>query len=83
MSPHPDFTLLQYRKIETRALARQESFDDVSAAELDAELVTGHPRLGHHHDGEPTPNLSPMFSSASKNPAVVKFSPNIPQGSFI
>src|SRR4029077_565036 len=31
--------------------------------------------------GEPTRNLSPMFSSVSKSPVVVKFSPNIPPGS--
>jgi len=37
---HPDLLLLQHREIETRALARQDSFDDVRAAESDAELIT-------------------------------------------
>src|SRR5687768_14273810 len=32
---------------------------------------------------DPTRNLSPMFSSVSKSPAVVKFSPNMPQGNLI
>src|SRR5882672_9363128 len=48
---HSDSALLQHREIETRALARKESFDDVRAAESDAELVTGHARLGRHHHG--------------------------------
>src|SRR5688572_10380883 len=46
-----DFTLLQYGKIEARALAREKPFDDVRAVESDAELVTRHAWLGHHHDG--------------------------------
>src|SRR5262245_50138633 len=45
-----DLTLLQDGKIEPRALARQEPLDDISATEFDAELVTGHPGLGHHED---------------------------------
>jgi hypothetical protein len=48
---HSDLTLLQHGKIEARALAPHESLDDVGAAEPDAELVTGHPWFGHHHDG--------------------------------
>src|SRR5206468_5317667 len=44
-----DFAFLQHGKIEARALTRQESFDDVRAAELDPELITGHPGLGHHY----------------------------------
>jgi len=69
---HPDLLLLQHREIETRALARQDSFDDVGAAESDAELITRHARLGRHHHGEPTRNLSPTFNSVSKSPLVVK-----------
>src|SRR6185295_2315888 len=45
---HSDFALLQDGKIEAGTLARQESFDDVRAAESDAELVARHARLGHH-----------------------------------
>src|SRR5438128_11705240 len=44
-----DFALLQHGKIEAGTLAREELFDDVSAAESDAALVTGHARLGHHY----------------------------------
>ena len=76
-----DFALLQHGKIEARVLARQAPLDDIRTA----ELVTRHPRLGHHYitRADPTRNLSPMFSSDSKSPALVKFSPNMPQGSFI
>jgi hypothetical protein len=80
---HSDLTLLQHGKIESGALARQEPLDDVRATEPDAELVTGHPRSVTITTAEPTRNLSPMFSSNSKSPTVVKLSPNMPQDSFI
>src|SRR5437870_5501716 len=54
-----DFALLQHGEIEARALARQEPLDDVRAAELDLKLVTGHARLGHHHDGRANAKLVP------------------------
>jgi len=46
---------LQHREIETRALARKESFDDVRATESDAELVTGHTRLSDDELSRPHP----------------------------
>jgi len=78
-----DLALLQHREIKTSALASEESLDDVSTAESDAELVTGIRGPVTITTAEPTRNLSPIFSSDSKSPAVVKFSPNMPQGSFI
>ena len=54
-----DFALLQHGKIEARTLTRQEPLDHVGPAEPDAELVTGHPRLGHHHDGRANAKLVP------------------------
>ena len=70
-----DLTLLQHRKIKACALARQQPFDDISATEFDAELVTGIRGSVTMTTTEPTLYLSPILSSGSKSPALVKFSP--------
>jgi hypothetical protein len=78
-----DFSLLQHGAIEARAFACQKSLDDIEVAEFDAELVAGIRGSVTMTRAEPTRNLSPILSSDSNSPVVVKFSPNMPQGSFM
>src|SRR5258708_18940658 len=43
--------LLEHREVEPRQLALQESFEDIVAPKLEAELVARQPWLRHHHVG--------------------------------
>src|SRR5260370_9491753 len=42
---------LEHREVEPRQLALQESFEDIVAPKLEAELIARQPGLRHHHVG--------------------------------